>query len=70
MFRFAIVAVTLASSLMSSLASSLGPVVCDSEPEQSCVQLWPSGKAPNDPPNPPPETRSPNDGEGCGRCVQ
>lgn len=59
-------AVALAATLASSTLAT-GDVACDSEPEQSCIQLWPSGKAPNDPPNPPPETRAPNDGQGCGR---
>ena len=66
---FAMMALATAALASSALASSTGDVPCDSEPEQSCIQLWPSGKAPNDPPMPP-ERRAPDDGQGCGRYVQ
>ena len=43
------------------------PNHCDSLPAHPCIPLWP-GIAPNetDVPKTPPETRTPDDGQGCG----
>eukprot|EP00038_Savillea_parva_P008319 m.176181 g.176181 ORF g.176181 m.176181 type:complete len:368 (-) comp14121_c0_seq1:171-1274(-) len=42
------------------------PIVCDSLPAQPCISLWPNG-SPNETAGQfPPETRTPNDGQGCG----
>ena len=43
------------------------PNKCDSLPAHPCIPLWP-GIPPNetDVPKTPPETRTPDDGQGCG----
>merc|ERR1719272_2134746 len=47
------------------VASPSPPIPCDSEPAMKCINLWP-GRAPNESAPFPPESRLPNDGQGCG----
>jgi acetyl esterase/lipase len=59
---------TIYALFLSHVLSSIVPNHCDSLPLLPCIALWPSGAVPNetDVPPTPNETRTDDDGHGCG----